>query len=512
MRKDKQISPARVEDVLKFCVLFMGEDELQDLIKKNYDPSRSVSDFAGIIKENSMPATFVTDDFLELAIKTYVDILEDKKREDCNISLRSISLDTDTDQEDTSSIKSGNIKLVPLSKLKSDKEDKKSSEYIEYEYKDDSNLLLESKVEMSDAERKNKELKREAACVWHEPVNQEKAENKNEFQLPQNSLDLLPEPCPLQAPEMFEEEDDEMISLPSPCASVLRTGGNPNAEVETSRCSIDENVEIQSKPNQEAKSKSCMDEASADKPAKERRVRKRITMSGQSERSEGPELASPKRIVIETETDEPEPVSCPHFEASDQRQITCFYCNSIKKGRARCQNISHVNNQLSQEQGVCKFELINQDGCQNLECARAHFAPNDLHLEPLPFCLDFLRNICVAECKRPHHNWKKVEKILAKAVNSLFKSCDICLANFTEDRDELLRQQNKSKVTKSRKRPPPERRNTEVEMQFAENEEGPPLKRKICKHFLEGTCMFGSSCWKFHDVSGMDLRKKISRN
>ena len=155
--------------------------------------------------------------------------------------------------------------------------------------------------------------------------------------------------------------------------------------------------------------------------------------------NENPELTSPKRIVLMKEPEDHEDIFCPHFEVSDKRQKTCQYCNSIRKGRAKCQYISHTKHRLSQDQGVCKFELINPDGCGKLECARAHFAPNDLHIEPLPFCLDYLRNFCNAECNRPHLDWKKVEDILIDVVHSLYKSCESCLMDFKVDRENLLR-------------------------------------------------------------------------
>ena len=53
-----------------------NELRLDDLIKKNYDPSRSVADYAGIIKIKSIPASFVTELDLEMAIQTYVSIIE----------------------------------------------------------------------------------------------------------------------------------------------------------------------------------------------------------------------------------------------------------------------------------------------------------------------------------------------------------------------------------------------------------------------------------------------------
>ena len=151
MNKDKQITPTKVEDVLKFCVLFIGD--LEDLIKKNYDPSRSVADYAGIIKRKSIPASFVTELDLEMAIQTYVSIIEDKKIED----------DRETDQEDSSSTKPGTIKLVPLSKLKSDN----SSEYIEF-----MDPILEPKVKMLHAD----DIKDRKMITVE--VNKEKVENK----------------------------------------------------------------------------------------------------------------------------------------------------------------------------------------------------------------------------------------------------------------------------------------------------------------------------------------------
>ena len=498
MNKDKQITPTKVEDVLKFCVLFIGD--LEDLIKKNYDPSRSVADYAGIIKIKSIPASFVTELDLEMAIQTYVSIIEDKKIED----------DRETDQEDSSSAKPGTIKLVPLSKLKTDN----SSEYIEF-----MDPILEPKVKMLHAD----DIKdRKMITV---AVNKEKVENKNQTQLPLNSLDLLPEPCPIQAPETSEEEDVLMINLPSPCPSVSRAGVVAGADV---RVSSEAEEQILKSPiggqpisDQAAEKKSsdtiCTenDDSKSGEPNKGKRARKRITMSDQlDQRSESPEL--PQRVVIMKEPEDPENICCPHFEVSDKRQRTCHYCICIKKGKARCQNISHAKHCLSQEQGVCIFELINQDGCEKLDCARAHFAPNDLHIEPLPFCLDYLRNFCSAKCKRPHLHWKRVDKILVKIVHSLFESCDVCLTNFTEDRDELLRQKNKSFGNKSRRRPPPNRRRTVDEETVEEDDEvegekGSSLKRPICKHFLEGTCIYGSSCWNYHDVSRIDLRKKIPR-
>ena len=93
-----------------------------------------------------------------------------------------------------------------------------------------------------------------------------------------------------------------------------------------------------------------------------------------------------------------------------------------------------------------------------------------------------------------------------------------CVHRFSSKIYNLLRVKNKSIVNKSRRRPPPNRRKSveeetmeEDEDDEVEGEEGSSLKRKVCKHFLKGTCNFGSSCWKFHDLSGMDLRKKIPR-